>query len=160
MNKKKYPVVNIGSSSMLVIFIILCLVIFSVLSLASANNDYAYSRKIADRTTAYYEAVSEAETLLSQIDTILYEARVQEGDGWLDTAAQTFKDAGIPALQITEGAAPRLSYQVPISESQALLVTLSLRTDARAGEPLYTIEGYQEISTREWEGDDAVLNLM
>lgn len=42
MREKKttYPPINIGTSFMLVIFILLCMVIFSVLSLSSAVKDY------------------------------------------------------------------------------------------------------------------------
>ena len=60
MEKKKYPAVNIGSASMLVIFIILCLVTFSLLSVTSSNNDKTYAENIARRTLDYYTASNEA----------------------------------------------------------------------------------------------------
>ena len=47
---------GIGSSSLLVTFIILCLVSFATLSIVSANADYKLSGKVLERTTAYYEA--------------------------------------------------------------------------------------------------------
>lgn len=81
MSKRKYPTINIGSSSMLVVFIILCLVTFSVLSVASANNDRKYSEKIADRTTAYYKASNKAEEFLSQIDDKLKQVYEQYNAG-------------------------------------------------------------------------------
>lgn len=55
---------NIGASSILVVFILLCLVTFSVLSLVSANADYKLSKKIADHTQDYYIAVSKAQEQL------------------------------------------------------------------------------------------------
>ena len=58
---------GIGSSSLLVTFIILCLVSFATLSIVSANADYKLSDKVLERTTAYYEASNEAETQLSQL---------------------------------------------------------------------------------------------
>lgn len=61
--KNKYSFgLNIGASSILVIVVILCLVSFAGLSLASANADYQLSKKLSDRTTSYYEAVSNAYT--------------------------------------------------------------------------------------------------
>ena len=51
---------GIGSSSILVIFVILCLVSFATLSIVSANADYKLSKKVLDRTTAYYEAEGQA----------------------------------------------------------------------------------------------------
>ena len=50
--KHVLPPVNIGTSFMLVTFIILCMVIFSVLSLSSAIKNQTYSQKNADRVTA------------------------------------------------------------------------------------------------------------
>lgn len=51
---------NIGASSILVIVIILSLVSFAGLSLASANADYIMCQKLADRTKDYYAATSAA----------------------------------------------------------------------------------------------------
>ena len=60
-NKKHPPVVNIGSSSLLVIFLVLCLVTFATLSLSSARSDYNISRRLAERKTESYAASSQAE---------------------------------------------------------------------------------------------------
>jgi len=60
MSKKRISGTNIGASSILIIVIILSLVSFAGLSLASANADYKLCRKLADRTTDYYAATSKA----------------------------------------------------------------------------------------------------
>ena len=52
--KKQFFGMNIGSASMMLIFVILCLVSFAALSIVSANADRRLSRKIAERTSAYY----------------------------------------------------------------------------------------------------------
>ncbi len=51
---------NVGASSILVIVVILSLICFAGLSLASANADYQLSLRLAERTAAYYEAGSAA----------------------------------------------------------------------------------------------------
>ena len=61
VKKTSYPPFNMGISLMLVIFIILCMVVFSVLSLSTALKDYNYSKQNADNTTAYYEACNHGE---------------------------------------------------------------------------------------------------
>lgn len=66
--KSSYPPINIGTSFLLVIFIVLCMIIFSALSLSSASKDYEYSKKNADRTQAYYEACNQAEEIRAQIE--------------------------------------------------------------------------------------------
>ena len=60
MKKRSSFGLNIGLSSILVIIVILCLVCFAGLSVASANADYQLSSKLSTRTSAYYEASSMA----------------------------------------------------------------------------------------------------
>lgn len=60
MRKRHSMGLNIGMSSILVIIVILCLVCFAGLSLASANADYQLSVKLRDRSENYYKAVSQA----------------------------------------------------------------------------------------------------
>ena len=55
------PKATIGISSLLVVFIILCLVTFACLSLSTARSDYDFAKKNADHKTA----CSEAEKLIS-----------------------------------------------------------------------------------------------
>ncbi len=66
-NKEKQQsyFVNIGSSSLLVIFLILCLVTFAILSLSSAKSDHSFSQRLAQHRRVYYEASAKAEETLS-----------------------------------------------------------------------------------------------
>ncbi|MCR5501602.1 MAG: hypothetical protein K6F53_01185 [Lachnospiraceae bacterium] len=59
MKKRASFGLNTGVSSILVIVVILCLVCFAGLSLASANADSQLSDKLAERTKSYYGACSE-----------------------------------------------------------------------------------------------------
>ena len=52
---------SIGAPSSVVIMVILCLVCFAGLSIVSANADLTLSRKLAERTSAYYQACNEAQ---------------------------------------------------------------------------------------------------
>lgn len=56
---------NIGSSSLILIFIVLCLVTFSVLSLGNAKREDALSRRSADSVQEYYRADAAGETFCS-----------------------------------------------------------------------------------------------
>ena len=53
------------------IFVVLCLTTFGVLSYVTANADYKLSKKNADAVTAYYQADSKANQLLKTIDSQL-----------------------------------------------------------------------------------------
>lgn len=67
VRKTSYPPVNMGISLMLVVFIILCMVVFSVLSLSTAIKDRNYSQKYANNTAEYYEACNQAELELASL---------------------------------------------------------------------------------------------
>jgi len=72
MNRKKSSAgFGTGSTSILLIFVLLCLVIFASLSLVSANSDQKLSQKLAARTQAYYAACNEAERALAALDAAL-----------------------------------------------------------------------------------------
>lgn len=74
MGKNKIAGTNIGASSILIIVIILSLVSFAGLSLASANADYKLCSKLAERTKDYYMATSKAyEQLASEYENGLKE---------------------------------------------------------------------------------------
>lgn len=154
MEKKKYPAVNIGSASMLVIFIILCLVTFSVLSVASTNNDRTYAQNIAKRTSDYYDASNKAEELLAKIDELLTKAYSEQGITALDSEAM--KKLTYP-VDVSDF--PVLSFTVPINDTQALAVSLTLQTPNAPGDGFYKITSWKEISTDTWENDKP-LNLM
>ena len=51
-SRKSYGA-NVGSSSILLIFILLCLVSFAALSIVSANAHIKLSDKVVSRTTSY-----------------------------------------------------------------------------------------------------------
>ena len=72
-NKHKPPITNIGSVSLIMIFIVLCMVTFAILSLSESTSDYKFTEKLATHTTDYYSASSNAEHTLSEIDGILRE---------------------------------------------------------------------------------------
>ena len=55
---QKSGFVNIGTASLLVVFLTLCLVSFAMLSLSTAKSDYEFSQKLAQKTTAYYNELS------------------------------------------------------------------------------------------------------
>ena len=64
MQTKRKAFLSTGTTSIVLIFVLLCLLTFSVLSVVSANADYRLSKKNADRTTEYYEAENRANDIL------------------------------------------------------------------------------------------------
>ena len=56
--------IHMGAPSLLMIFLVLCLFTFALLSLSSAKNNRTLSQQSADRIQAYYQASSLAEQAL------------------------------------------------------------------------------------------------
>lgn len=162
--KAPAPFFNIGASSLLVIFLILCLVTFAILTLTSAKSDADFAEKLAHHKTNYYAACNTAENTLDEIDAVL-------ADAWQlsDTAAVfTEIETQLTALNSREQlqlsmdftqSEPTVSYAVAIDDKQNLCVTLTLAAAPAKGEAYYRISQWQVQSSGEWNGDQT-LNLM
>ena len=162
--KAPAPFFNIGASSLLVIFLILCLVTFAILTLTSAKSDADFAEKLAHHKTNYYAACNTAESTLDVIDAVL-------ADAWQlsDTAAVfTEIETQLTALDSREQlqfsmdftqSEPTVSYAVAIDDKQNLCVTLTLAAAPAKGEAYYRISQWQVQSSGEWNGDQT-LNLM
>lgn len=175
-NKQQSTFVNIGSSSLLIVFLVLCLTTFAILSLSSAQSDYSFSKRSAEHKTEYYEASSRAEMILGEIDQILAET-AEQVNAAQKNAVQEKADSELASFELA--AAARLdgkeidniplsctgteegtviSYQVPSGAKQALNVSLLITNDSEH-ENYYKIQAWQLISTSDWNADNS-LNLI
>lgn len=155
--RQSFSFFNTGTTSLLLIFLVLCLVTFSVLSLTTAQADLRMSRKTAERTQLYYTASNTAQQILAQIDGTLaglyrdslnaqeYANAVQDYP-WdcLDCAA---------AVSCTDTA---LEYEVPMTERQTLHVTVIPCFPASESDGFYRIETWSIIGPDDWEADTAL----
>ena len=66
MNNENFLLRNIGSVSLLMIFIVLCMVTLAALSLSTASGSYRSAQTLAGHTTAYYRASNKAEKKLAR----------------------------------------------------------------------------------------------
>ena len=76
LKKGQDSFVNIGSASLLVVFLVLCFLSFASLSLSSAMNDYSFALRMAGKISGYYEASNQAEDFTASIDGMLENAYV------------------------------------------------------------------------------------
>ena len=132
-SRKKQFGMKIGSASILLVFVILCLVSFAVLSIVSANADSKLSARVLERTTAYYAACNQAEQSLAGMDNTLrrvYEASDSE-DAYYDSVGHG------------------KSYVIPISDLQSLQVTIEILYPLSADNTFYRITAWQVLNTDE-----------
>lgn len=132
-SKKKQFGMNIGSASILLVFVILCLVSFAVLSIVSANADSKLSTRVLERTTAYYTACNQAEQSLAGMDHTL--RRIYESS---DNEEAYFASVGHGK-----------SYVIPISDLQSLQVTIEILYPVTAEDSFYKITAWQVLNTDE-----------
>ena len=62
--------IGVGSSSILTVFVVLCLTTFATLSMVSARADLRLSTRAADLVTAYYSADAQAQRLMADLKLI------------------------------------------------------------------------------------------
>lgn len=157
MEKKKYPVINIGTASILVIFVILCLVTFAMLSLVSSNVDYQYSKKISDRTQDYYHASNLAEEKLNQIDEKLAHIDPINSDTYFQSAKTELDQLEFVQAQWDENTASMTAaYEVTMNDTTKLEIKLAITYPQNEGDGFYRILSWEEVSTKEWTTDNQI----
>ena len=125
---------NIGSSSLILIFIVLCLVTFSVLSLGNAKREDALSRRSADSVQEYYRADAAGEAFLQLADQALL-----KGD----------KDSLMPYLQSASGT---YRTDVAMNAGQALRVELALDWEQKT----YQVLSWKVYHQEDYEIDQSI----
>lgn len=158
MDRKKYPVTNIGTALILVVFIILAMVTFATLSIVSVNNDYRFTEKVAERTTAFYQSSNLAEEKLAEIDGILKNCYYSDGTNYF-TEVQSALSVDTDLRCDFTLDKPHVSYTVTLDENWILSIVLEITEPDKKNSTFYSILSWQEISTTDWEGDDK-LQLM
>ncbi|MHC1724014.1 MAG: hypothetical protein AB9836_12520 [Aminipila sp.] len=118
LNKQR---IQIGTSSLLLIFTVLCLVIFSTLSLASAKADYTLAEKNEKSVKIYYEADAKGEELKKDINRkmISLANQAMNQNQFRALIKQTFKEA----FNEKDNS---ISYTIDASSEQFLFIQLRL----------------------------------
>ena len=134
--EKRFSPPAVGGISLLVVFAVLCLTVFALLSLTTVQADVRLSDASAQAVLDYYAADLKAQTVFACLRTrsaLPADASVQRvgGDGGEDTVL--------------------LRYAVPISDTQELQVELSHSPDGT-----WTVLRWQSVPTGDWEYDDSL----
>ena len=80
-NKKRFAPAAVGVSSLLVIFAVLCLTVFALLSVSTVQADLRLSESANQAIQGYYEADWQAEAILAQLRKGDCPPNVKEQDG-------------------------------------------------------------------------------
>lgn len=116
-NERKSSGINIGSASIIMVFSVLCLTIFAVLTFVTANNEFKLAEKSSNAIKTYYEADTRAVMTEGKIKEALARGAQVEIDG----VTVTVEDDGY-----------HFKYAETVDENQELQVELcynGLRSD-------------------------------
>lgn len=149
MNKKN-PLLNVGWSLMLMMFIALLLTTFSVLSVVTSQSQLDLSKKFAYAQTSYYEGNSKANKILMDIDKTLFD--IQNS-----SSMQEYNLKSYNALKNNENLTCNLengvstvSFSVPCNnEINDINVILSLENCGGLNQPRYKILSWTLINNTE-----------
>lgn len=155
MRKGKMPFLGIGAASILLVLTVVSLSVFATLTLSSAKGDEVLSKKLADRTTSYYQASNEANRLLAQIDQKLWES-FRDSDNqrdYLKKAAE--KVAKIEGVSYDKQK-NTLSFEKKITKEQNLSVQLRITYPKKKGESCYQVIQWKNQTSGKWEKDTSL----
>lgn len=150
MQPRRKSFLSTGITSIVLIFVLLCLLTFAVLSVVSARADYKLSEKNTTRTTEYYEAENTANDILLKISTVL--SRHAGSSAYLDDVRTDLDGTD----GISFSSASQLQYYVTINENQRLFVSLLLTNASSDTAGLYQIKAWKVENTHEWNNDTPV----
>lgn len=137
--KKRFSPPAVGGSSLLVIFAVLCLTVFALLSMSTVQADRRLSDASAQAVRDYYEADAQAEEILAR----LRRGEVPDGVTVTELALSSGEGDGWPAAQ----------YVCPISDTQVLRVQVVFPHGL--GDE-YKILRWQAVFADEWVPDDQI----
>ena len=122
---------NIGISSLILIFIVLCLVTFGLLSLSSARNDLILAERNGDAVKEYYRADSEGEKFIAMAEDRLKKIAAESGANDLSEvpAARLKEELG----EFYDEGEHTIRTDISMERGQALHVELDIEKDSRRG---------------------------
>ena len=161
MERKHTGGINIGTSSILVTFVLLALVSFAALSYLCAKSDYNLSLEAAQRTASYYDANRMAEIYMANIEGLLSKHNLNSKSAveYYSGIESLFKDNDKITVT-TEGDRVIIGYTVTITEGQNLEVKLAANYPTAADGHLFYIDKWATGINEEWldqvkeEGND------
>jgi hypothetical protein len=122
--------VGVGSASIVLVFAVLCLTVFSMITYVVAGNHVALAQAEARMVKAFYEADALAERILAEI----LEA---------DYTPETVLGVDIESEWVWDLDAEYVRFLSPISDNKSLYVRLAIRFDS-----------YEILSWRMWDEDE------
>ena len=151
---------GLGITSMLTVFVIMCLLAFAVLSYTSARADANLSEKVSDNATSYYKADSSANEHLSELDAALntiYKASPKDKAAYEQSVRQWFAENTDDTLTgAKEGGLFAVSFDEEAGTNQTLTVTIEIMWPDEENPWYYKTTEWTTENTAEWSPDNTL----
>ncbi|WP_349948825.1 short-chain dehydrogenase [Lacrimispora sp. BS-2] len=139
---------NIGSPSLILIFIVMCLITFGMLSLSTAKSEWNLAKRNAFAVTEYYRADGEGEAFYQMVLKKTAEIREKSLD------PQERKEFLVRELSDAyEPDKGTITVNIPMERSQALSIELVLDPE---GQEDIRISKWKVIQTEDYEIDHSM----
>lgn len=140
-------IINTGTTSLIMIFVVLALVTFAALSLSASSAGWRMAQKMADRTADYYRAEAEAMTLLADLEERLETVReYSTGENYVrqvQEAATHWEE-----VRWEDGC---ICWEVPIQEEQELAAAVRPVYERTPEGTLYEIVTWKTQDMEPWQ---------
>ena len=101
MNRKPIYSTHIGAASILLIFLVLSLISFASLTLVNSRADYVLSKKMMDRSIAYYGACHEANAFIAENEPSFRKGGIASTDIRIDQLKKSFPLSKFQTLDVS-----------------------------------------------------------
>lgn len=143
-----------GMTSLLMIFMVLCLATLAILAYASTRMDSTLTQRNVESSIAYYEASAEAQQVLYDLDAKLQELRTQAGG---DTAR--YAEGVRQAFDLEAGEADSME-DIPLEVIERMddqrILRLQLHIPVALTGDRYTLHGYQAVNDSAWDAEQGI----
>lgn len=136
---------GVGTASILMIFVLLTLVTFAVLSLSSAKADSRLSGKTIQHAKEYYKAENKAEEKTAKIDELLNAGNTET------IMVEQLQEIDGVELDMARGL---IQFGERINKKQFLNVVLLFKWDEKNQTYSYKKEKWETVVDASWNADD------
>jgi hypothetical protein len=125
--------IAVGAPSIIVIFVILCLVCFAALSLVSANAEMRLAQRQGENTARWYRADAEAQRRLARLDELIAAGIMNEPGAEETLAAERFslaEEEGASYIAFYTKVTDYTALETEVSNALAVAANIVLATGA------------------------------
>lgn len=154
MNRRHTFFASTGIPSLFLIFAVLCMVVFSLLTLGSSRSELNSARLSMEQTEQYYNACQKAADTVAEIQEVLqtYHTQASNKEEFMKLAGDLSSE--FEGLAFDDSSDDILILSHPFSDTQSLLVRMQiLYPQTSADKKLIKILQWKTVITADWNPD-------